>query len=348
MDAQMIDSPSALKDFISSLPDLEGPVPSLYIDLEGNNLSRKGTLSLVTILVEPRHTVHLVDITGLGKQAFQVAGPDDRTLKSILESQGIVKVFFDIRNDSDALFGLFGVRVAGIEDVQLMELASRNFPKRFINGLAKCIERDSTLPYAEKREWKANKERGHKLFDPNLGGGYAVFDERPLSTEISKYCVQDVLHMPALRELYRAKLCDAWWKKIELETAARIKLSQGKNFNGQGMHMAKAPTGWEYFRPNLTERLSRTLLTHRRDSAATSPATIRREMPRQVGSRQEPDSDLTAVLGALSIQGNRSGQGRSYRDEFEFDDEDDSDGDGGDRDFTACDSECGYCGSCTY
>jgi exonuclease 3'-5' domain-containing protein 1 len=349
MEAQMIDSPSALKTFIDSLPDCKGPVPSLYIDLEGNNLSRKGTLSLVTILVEPRHTVHLVDVTGLGERAFQVADSDGRTLKSILESQEIVKVFFDIRNDSDALFGLFGIRVGGIEDVQLMELASRSFPKRFINGLAKCIERDSTLPYAEKREWKASKERGHKLFDPNLGGGYAVFDERPLSAEINKYCVQDVMHMPALRELYRAKLCDVWWRKIEAETAARINLSQGRHFNGQGMHMAKAPAGWEHFRPSWAERQSRVLLTLRRDSAVTPPATTKRVMSSQVGSRQEPDSGLAAILGALSIQGNRSGQGSSFRDEFGFDDEDDSDRyDGDDRDFTACDSECGYCGGCSY
>jgi exonuclease 3'-5' domain-containing protein 1 len=117
MEAQMIESPSALKTFIDSLPDCKGPVLSLYIDLEGNNLSRKGTLSLVTILVEPRHTVHLVDVTGLGEQAFHVAGSDGRTLKKILESQEIVKVFFDIRNDLDALFGLFGIRVGGIEDV---------------------------------------------------------------------------------------------------------------------------------------------------------------------------------------------------------------------------------------
>jgi exonuclease 3'-5' domain-containing protein 1 len=82
----MIESLSALKTFIDSLPDCKGPVPSLYIDLEGNNLSRKGTLSLVTILVEPRHTVHLVDVTGLGEQAFHVAGSDGRTLKKILES----------------------------------------------------------------------------------------------------------------------------------------------------------------------------------------------------------------------------------------------------------------------
>jgi exonuclease 3'-5' domain-containing protein 1 len=286
-------------------------------------------------------------VTGLGERAFQVADSDGRTLKSILESQEIVKVFFDIRNDSDALFGLFGIRVGGIEDVQLMELASRSFPKRFINGLAKCIERDSTLPYAEKREWKASKERGHKLFDPNLGGGYAVFDERPLSAEINKYCVQDVMHMPALRELYRAKLCDVWWEKIEVETAARIQLSQGRNFDGQGMHMAKASARWEQFKPSWRERQSRTLLIGRRDSAASSPTAVRRAIPSQSRPTEEPGSDLFVILGALSIQGSRSGFGRSYRDETGFGD-DGSDGDDDARDFTACDSECGYCGSCSY
>lgn len=84
--------------------------------------------------------------------------------------------------------------------IHLMELASRNFSKRFINGLAKCIKRDSPFSFAEKREWRASKDRGHRLFDPGLGGGYAVFDERPLSAEIQKYCVQDVMHMPVLRE----------------------------------------------------------------------------------------------------------------------------------------------------
>ncbi|KAM0724106.1 hypothetical protein Q7P37_000286 [Cladosporium fusiforme] len=342
MEAQMIDSPSTLELFIGGLPDCKGPEPSLYVDLEGNNLSRNGTLSLVTILVEPRHTVHLVDVTGLGKQAFKTASPDGRTLQSILESPEITKVFFDIRNDSDALFGLFDIRVRGIEDIQLMEVASRTFPKRYINGLAKCIERDSTLPYTVKQEWKASKERGHKLFDPNLGGGYDVFDERPLSTEIQKYCVQDVVHMPALRELYRSKLCDAWWRKIEVETAARVTLSQGRFFNGQGLHMAKAPASWEHFRPSWRERMSRTLLTIRRDSAASSPVALRETTSTQSRAAAEPDQDLLEGLGTLSIQGRRSGLGRSYRDESYLDDEFDGDdryGNDDARDFTACDSE---------
>ncbi|KAI7214865.1 hypothetical protein KC343_g771 [Hortaea werneckii] len=235
---------------------------------KARELTRQTTFDEYMEASSPR----LVDVTGLGKLAFHTAGPDGKTLKHILESQEIVKVFFAIRNDSDALFGLFGIRVQGIEDIQLMELASRGFQKRHVNGLAKCIERDSALPFAVRREFRASKERGHKLFDPNLGGGYAVFDERPLSAEIQKYCVQDVMHMPALGELYRAKLCDVWWRKVEAETLARIELSQGRTFNGQGMHMAKAPVGWEHFRPSLAEKQSRVLLIQRRDSAATAPA----------------------------------------------------------------------------
>ena len=342
----MIDSPSALKTFLDHLPDCKDSVPSLYIDFEGNNLSRNGTLSLMTILVEPRHTVHLVDITGLGKQAFQIAGADERTLQSIMESEEIVKVFFDIRNDSDALFGLFGIRVSGIEDIQLMELASRNFSKRYVNGLAKCIERDSTLPFAEKREWRSSKERGRKLFDPTLGGGYAVFDMRPLSTEITTYCVQDVVHMPALREIYRAKLCDAWWRKIETETTARIELSQSISYNGKGLHMATGPASWQYWRPSLAEMQSRTLLTSRRELAVSpSPATSAgSEISQPV---EEHRASLSATFAALNVGQSMMNLGRSYGDSSDFD-YDDDDGDDDFEDLTACDGECGYCGNCDY
>ncbi|KAK3669791.1 hypothetical protein LTR78_010308 [Recurvomyces mirabilis] len=346
MEAQMIDSSLSLKTFIDDLPDCKSAEPSLYIDLEGNNLSRNGTLSLITILVEPKHTVHLVDVTGLGKDAFDTAGSNKRTLRQILESPEIVKVFFDIRNDSDALFGLFNVRVQGIEDVQLMELASRSFSKRHINGLAKCIERDSTLSFKDKCEWKDGKERGKRLFDPKLGGGYAVFDERPLSAEIKTYCVQDVLHMPALRELYRAKLCDAWWRRIEDETSARVRLSQGRSFNGQGMHMAEGPRSWQHWRPSAVEKQSRVLLTIRPDSVASPAVAVTRAesgLDRGVGEREV---DLSEIMSVLAIGSRRRGLGYSARDRSSFDYEHERDDEA--RDFTACDSECGYCGSCDY
>lgn len=111
MQPNLIDTTTALVTFLDGLGECKGQPPSLYIDLEGNDLSRQGTLSLVTILVEPQQKLHLIDVTTLKGQAFDTCGSDSRTLKDILESKEIIKVFFDIRNDSDALFSLYGIEI---------------------------------------------------------------------------------------------------------------------------------------------------------------------------------------------------------------------------------------------
>ena len=77
-------------------------------------MSRLGTLSLVTVLVELGEKVYLIDVTTLGRDAFDDAGSDGRSLRDILESSEIIKVFFDIRNDSDTLYSLYNVHVRRI------------------------------------------------------------------------------------------------------------------------------------------------------------------------------------------------------------------------------------------
>lgn len=243
----MINTTAVLEDFLNGLPSTVDS-PNLYIDLEGNNLSRHGTLSLITILVEPCHTFHLIDVQVLGREAFTTADLNGTTLQQILESENIPKVFFDIRSDSDALFSLFDVRVAGIEDLQLMELGARKGSKRVVKGLARCIETDAPLSPAEREEWKAARDKGKALFSPERGGSFEVFDQRPLSAEVEKYCVQDVVHMPALREKYHAELNAIWKGKVAAETKARIELSQSADFVSQGKHMAEGPKAWQYIR----------------------------------------------------------------------------------------------------
>jgi exonuclease 3'-5' domain-containing protein 1 len=243
MNAQMIRDATALKNFLDGLPQ-SGTTPNLYVDLKGNNLSRNGILSIVTILVEPRHTVRLVDVHVLGKAAFTTTSTNGATLKQILESKSITKVFFDIRRDSDALYSLFGVSVAGIENLQLMELGSRRSSNKSVMGLAKCIEQDAPLSVAERKAWKAVKDSGIELFGPARGGSYTVFDQRPLSPEVEKYCAQDVIHMPALRQKYFGLLNKTWKAKVNTETVARITLSQSAAFNTQGNDMAKGPEAW--------------------------------------------------------------------------------------------------------
>jgi exonuclease 3'-5' domain-containing protein 1 len=51
-----------------------------------------------------------------------------------------------------------------------MELATRNYSKRCVNGLARCIENDAAMTFSERNSWKLGKEKGLNLFAPERGG----------------------------------------------------------------------------------------------------------------------------------------------------------------------------------
>jgi len=217
--------------------------PSLYVDLEGINLSREGSISILQIYVAPKKRTYLVDIHTLGSVAFDTADERGHTLRSVLQSPSIPKVFFDVRNDSDALFSHFKIDLAGVVDLQVMEFATRTFGKRYVNGLAKCIERDLELSHTQRAECQRVKDAGLKLFAPERGGSYEVFNDRPLSAEIGLYCVQDVQWLPTLYETYQQKLDrrQAMAVKVAQATLARVKESQSPSYNGHGKHKALGP-----------------------------------------------------------------------------------------------------------
>ncbi|KAI0125271.1 ribonuclease H-like domain-containing protein [Xylariales sp. AK1849] len=240
----MVDTEKSLSHVLDTLEDLPTSPPSLYIDLEGINLSRLGSISILQLHVLPLNKTHLIDVHTMKETAFTTPNSKGRTLKGILESDFTLKVFFDIRNDSDALFSHYGVRVAGIVDLQLMELATRTFPRKFIVGLGKCIERDSGLTLSERTTWLVSKEKGLKLFAPEKGGSYEVFNQRPLAEGIRDYCLEDVRFLPRLWRIYDGKLKPAWRERVKSATVDRIRLSQSPTFNGKGRHMALPPAGW--------------------------------------------------------------------------------------------------------
>ncbi|KAL8852576.1 MAG: hypothetical protein Q9221_002572 [Calogaya cf. arnoldii] len=241
----LIDTPEAMTTVIDTLVTLPSSPPSLFVDLEGVSLSRHGSVSILQLLVSPSNRTYLLDIHTLGHKAFNAPGTDGKTtLKSLLESDAIAKVFFDVRRDSDALYAHFGIELAGIHDIQLMELATRNplSSKRYVNGLAKCIEKDISMTTNEQQHWKSVKENGIRLFDPRFGGSYEVFNTRPLSKEIRSYCVQDVKFMPGLWAVYNAKLVSLLWiEKVEKATRDRVKNSQSESFNADGPDMKLGP-----------------------------------------------------------------------------------------------------------
>ncbi|KAL9084958.1 MAG: hypothetical protein Q9165_007824 [Trypethelium subeluteriae] len=241
----MVDSVAVLRRMLDTFEELPASPISIYVDLEGIELSRKGTISILQLYILPQDHTFLVDVHTLQSQAFSATASNETTsLKTILESDTISKAFFDVRNDSDALYSHFGINLAGVEDIQLMELATRSLSRRVVNGLAKLIERDAPISPAEKLAWKATKEKGVKLFAPERGGSYEIFNERPLAPEIVLYCVQDVRILSKLFFHYQNKLDSAWKEKVREATMDRIILSHEVDYNGQGRHMALGPRGW--------------------------------------------------------------------------------------------------------
>ncbi|KAK7733121.1 hypothetical protein SLS53_008309 [Cytospora paraplurivora] len=228
---RLISSSTELKAFISSIPQNS----TLYVDLEGNNLGRHGTITLVSILVYPLKLTRLIDVLTLGSLAFSTSASDGRTLKSILEDPNFTKCFWDARHDADALWALHQVRLAGVIDIQLLENASRTRDKTFLCGLDKAIQYHLHMGYMERQRWMQTKKDIRKLLSTD------VFSKRPLATKTIQYCINDVEKLPDLRAVYMKKLTSAWLDKVEVETRRRLTVARSPGWVPQSRENARGP-----------------------------------------------------------------------------------------------------------
>eukprot|EP01062_Namystynia_karyoxenos_P074489 TRINITY_DN713_c0_g3_i1.p1 TRINITY_DN713_c0_g3~~TRINITY_DN713_c0_g3_i1.p1 ORF type:complete len:1121 (+),score=344.73 TRINITY_DN713_c0_g3_i1:472-3834(+) len=94
------------------------PAPELFVDCEGESLSRRGTLHLLQI--GDGDQIFLFDVQALGRDGVLRSG-----LAELLEAPYPKKIMWDCREDSDALFHQFGIRLDGVVDLQLLEVMSR-------------------------------------------------------------------------------------------------------------------------------------------------------------------------------------------------------------------------------
>jgi exonuclease 3'-5' domain-containing protein 1 len=242
----MVDTSTTLVSLVDTLKTLEKSSGSIYMDLEGVKLSRLGSISIIQILVPSCEQVFIVDIHTLGKTAFDSLDSEGKSLKNALESDSIKKYLFDVRNDSDALYALFGVRLANVIDIQLLELASRRGPKHIVCGLAKCIEQEQALPSLALSEWRSTKKEGTRMFDPKLGGTYEVFNARPLPRVLIEYCIGDVQFLPLLSAIYESRLDSSWLDKALVETEKRLRESRSPSYQPHGRQKSFGPREWRY------------------------------------------------------------------------------------------------------
>jgi len=189
--------------------------------------------------VVPLDQTFLVDIFVLKDLAFTLSH-NDISLQSLCESDKVVKVFFDVRSDSDALFNYYGISLNNTVDLQMMAYFQPTHPpRRALKSLAYCIEQDAGLSDGLVGEWKLTKDAGKAFFK---SADMDLFRRRPLSNALIQYYVGDVEHMAVLYDTYKAHLPSRDWQDVLYETQARIKQSQKPSFDQDRSERWKGPS----------------------------------------------------------------------------------------------------------
>jgi exonuclease 3'-5' domain-containing protein 1 len=239
-----VDTEAAISELVYTLDCYRRDYPAIFINIEGVNISHNGTISIMQIYDAVEHVAYLVDVLTLGEKCFTTPAKHDRTLKDILENNNIRKVFFDVRDDSHALYTHHDIALEGIHDIQLMELGTRRYCRAYVKDLSICIRRDAPISKADMLSWINIKGKGLELLAIELGGSLKVFGQRPLPQDTIQYCTQSVQLLSQLYAHYRSKLTPAWKERMISASKDRVRQSQSANFNGQGIYMAMAPDGW--------------------------------------------------------------------------------------------------------
>ncbi|KIL63466.1 hypothetical protein M378DRAFT_187038 [Amanita muscaria Koide BX008] len=226
------------------------PAPSkphyIAVDIEGVHLCRRGRICIVQLQSSHSRTAWLVDVTVLGAQAFDEVDREGRSLRSILQRPDIQKWFYDVRNDSDALYNLYGIRLNNVYDLQLLELAnrlSRGKYARFLTSLEKAIDQYLILD----RDWKSVKEQGVALFVPSKGGSYEILEKRPLDPRLVAYCEQDVSVLFDLAKALRSQMGmegREWELRVYVASMSRVALAWNRRYRGDVGGPRKALAPW--------------------------------------------------------------------------------------------------------
>ena len=107
---KLVDDEPGLHDAIFELKrKIEDRNTLIAVDCEGDSLSRKGRLTIITVATEEK--VFIFDVLKLGQLVFSSG------LGEILEDKSREKLMFDCRQDSNALWHQFNIKLTGVLDL---------------------------------------------------------------------------------------------------------------------------------------------------------------------------------------------------------------------------------------
>ncbi|GLC59037.1 hypothetical protein PLESTB_001435400 [Pleodorina starrii] len=155
-------------------------------------------------------SIWLVDIESLGWRAFAYRSRLDgaTSLKGLLEDPAVVKYLYDVRRDAVALSSEYGVRLRGVVDLQLVDVAVRQAEGGlraggWVEGLVSALSRGlaaggrASAPARLAEDMAAATATARRYHESN---NTQVWSRRPLTPELCEYAATDVRYLHALAE----------------------------------------------------------------------------------------------------------------------------------------------------
>jgi hypothetical protein len=94
----------------------------------------------------------------------------------------------------------------------------------YVHRLPKCLDDKDPIYGRRMFYWRNVRDRAEKLFEPSRGGSYEVFNARPLSIAITRYCIYNVIFLQTLRGACWNRLTEASQRVVEQKTQERLQI----------------------------------------------------------------------------------------------------------------------------
>ena len=235
-----IDNTIELAHFLNLAMMFRRSPPALYIDIQGKKLGRNGKISLLTIYSPLVYKVYIIDVHTLGKAAFdtpaachmgdkdgnKIESGEKFTLGSVLQREDLPKVFFDVRSSSDALNALYGVKLDGVIEIQLLECVISG--RQFVESLEFCMKLHGHGYFdpEEKMFWSDLKKQARE----GIIADFEILDRRPLDIVVQWYCVNQVLFLPALYTSMSYRLTSEWERSVKMMSKIRVRATLAEDY----------------------------------------------------------------------------------------------------------------------
>lgn len=214
---------STVDSILSSNEEGDGASKRITFDCEGVNLSRLGSLEIISICF-PTMEVYLVDFGG------EACPRIVRSVKDLFENEAVTKIIHDCRKDCDALYHHHGIRLNNVHDTSCFHDLISHTEHTSLNGV---------LAF---NGIGLNSVRDNSVYDYNP----RFWSTRPLTQKMIEWASSDVDKLFALADAQLKRIPTSSLQRAAFDKSAKythlvrdMKVCTGLRVNSPGLFIGR-------------------------------------------------------------------------------------------------------------